>query len=205
MAFQSLGPAELRKRIGQLEDAIARQTSSLRQMHHFLIAYRQRLHQTATFPVLSLPAEVLSEIFVYSLPDKTDSEKKPDPTRPRAPLLLLQVCSRWKNVALSTPELWRKFAVNLNVGYDAAEALDALATRSGALSLDVKLSANMQTKLSQLRDFLEILDRHAPRIETLLWKLQPLETFHSELPRLRNLIIDVEFDEVVSFSRAPQV
>ncbi|KAJ6465006.1 hypothetical protein C8R45DRAFT_1174334, partial [Mycena sanguinolenta] len=54
------------------------------------------------YPVLSLPTEILSRIFIECLP--SDGEVRPSSRR--APLLLMRVCRLWKDIALSTCQLW---------------------------------------------------------------------------------------------------
>ncbi|KAJ7633162.1 hypothetical protein FB45DRAFT_745848, partial [Roridomyces roridus] len=74
---------------------------------------REKLHQELAhykYPVLTLPTEITSEIFIQFLP--------PYPARPaivgkRSPSFLLRICRTWRNVALSTPALW--CAVRLHI------------------------------------------------------------------------------------------
>ncbi|KAJ7111723.1 hypothetical protein C8R44DRAFT_583083, partial [Mycena epipterygia] len=54
------------------------------------------------YPVLSLPTEIASHIFVACLP--SDGFVRPSPSKP--PLTLAQVCSLWRDIALSTCDLW---------------------------------------------------------------------------------------------------
>ncbi|KAJ7161461.1 hypothetical protein C8R43DRAFT_1105101 [Mycena crocata] len=60
--------------------------------------------------ILTLPPELLSEIFLHCLPD--DEFISPDITT--APLLLCGVCRRFRNVALGTPELWSSLNMNFS-------------------------------------------------------------------------------------------
>ncbi|KAJ6556844.1 hypothetical protein DFH09DRAFT_890059, partial [Mycena vulgaris] len=55
-----------------------------------------------SYPVLSLPPEITSKIFVMSLPPDRWTEPSPHP----APLLLAQICREWRSISLDTPELW---------------------------------------------------------------------------------------------------
>ncbi|KAJ7165735.1 hypothetical protein C8R46DRAFT_900433, partial [Mycena filopes] len=55
-----------------------------------------------TYPVLTLPNEITSRIFPTCLP--TDGPVRPMPHT--APLLLAQICRHWRDVALSSCELW---------------------------------------------------------------------------------------------------
>lgn len=57
-----------------------------------------------------LPAELLSQIFIAAYPSSTYI-----PIQPRSsPLVLCQVCSRWRTVALATPELWTDVILRLS-------------------------------------------------------------------------------------------
>ncbi|KAJ7902995.1 hypothetical protein B0H13DRAFT_2513053 [Mycena leptocephala] len=53
-------------------------------------------------PVLELPYELTTKIFIYCLP--FHRRVRPEPTQ--APLQLSQICNHWRAVALATPELW---------------------------------------------------------------------------------------------------
>ncbi|KAJ7208333.1 hypothetical protein GGX14DRAFT_319385, partial [Mycena pura] len=54
------------------------------------------------YPILTLPPEITSRIFVHCLPHH--GRVRPSPRS--APLVLTQVCGQWRAVALSTGELW---------------------------------------------------------------------------------------------------
>ena len=51
-----------------------------------------------------LPTEILANIFVETLPD--DALEKSQPNVRISPMLLCQVCSRWRSIALQLPRLW---------------------------------------------------------------------------------------------------
>ncbi|KAJ6537384.1 hypothetical protein DFH09DRAFT_930847, partial [Mycena vulgaris] len=53
------------------------------------------------YPVSTLPNEIISEIFVHSLPDRAEGA----PSGAKAPLLLAQICHKWREIVLSTPSL----------------------------------------------------------------------------------------------------
>ncbi|TDL26488.1 hypothetical protein BD410DRAFT_783536 [Rickenella mellea] len=61
-----------------------------------------------------IPPEVLSEIFSLCLP--TDGLPRPHPFE--APLLLCQICSVFRTVALSSPKLWASISINRNRARD---------------------------------------------------------------------------------------
>ncbi|KAJ7501054.1 hypothetical protein B0H11DRAFT_2375129 [Mycena galericulata] len=56
-----------------------------------------------TYPILSLPPEITAEIFLNCTPP--GSMLRPSPST--APLLLAQICRPWRQIALTTPELWQ--------------------------------------------------------------------------------------------------
>ncbi|KAJ7794143.1 hypothetical protein B0H14DRAFT_2923878 [Mycena olivaceomarginata] len=71
------------------------------------IAHRQL--NTIRDPVERLPLEISSEIFLQCLPSSESSGSTvfpPKPHRLTAPMLLLNICNAWTDVALSTPALW---------------------------------------------------------------------------------------------------
>ncbi|KAJ7131164.1 hypothetical protein C8R44DRAFT_592305, partial [Mycena epipterygia] len=54
------------------------------------------------YPVITVPYEIIALIFVHCLP--ADGRVKPSPHA--APLLLAQICSAWREIALRTRQLW---------------------------------------------------------------------------------------------------
>jgi hypothetical protein len=56
------------------------------------------------YPVLTLPNEVVSHIFLKALPRYP---KAPPLSGPFSPTSLGQICCEWRAIALSTPMLWR--------------------------------------------------------------------------------------------------
>ncbi|KAJ7661907.1 hypothetical protein DFH06DRAFT_1325231 [Mycena polygramma] len=56
------------------------------------------------YPVLTLPSEIVSEIFIHFLPT---FPYRPPIAGKHSPTSLTQICRRWRGIALATPELWR--------------------------------------------------------------------------------------------------
>ncbi|KAK7028412.1 hypothetical protein R3P38DRAFT_2936300, partial [Favolaschia claudopus] len=52
-------------------------------------------------PISRLPLELSSQIFLQCLP-----EDPPKPAAHSVPMLLLNICSAWRDIALSMPDLW---------------------------------------------------------------------------------------------------
>ncbi|KAJ7457074.1 hypothetical protein FB451DRAFT_1098473 [Mycena latifolia] len=56
---------------------------------------------STTYPILELPTEIMTEIFVHCLPSQASA-----PRIDTAPLLLGRICSTWRTIVLATPALW---------------------------------------------------------------------------------------------------
>ncbi|KAJ7172875.1 hypothetical protein C8R43DRAFT_1119708 [Mycena crocata] len=63
-------------------------------------------HHHLSCIVLSIPPEIEAKIFHHCLPFS------PIPLTNEAPLLLVQVCKHWRELALSTPELWTEICLS---------------------------------------------------------------------------------------------
>jgi hypothetical protein len=59
------------------------------------------------YPILTLPVEVTSEIFLHCLPVKPGQ-----PDGRVAPMLLGQICQKWRNIAYSNPRLWAALGID---------------------------------------------------------------------------------------------
>ncbi|KAJ7223927.1 hypothetical protein C8J57DRAFT_969121, partial [Mycena rebaudengoi] len=57
------------------------------------------------YPILTLPLEITSEIFIQCLPEPPALENAHIDAL-QAPLLLLHICKEWRRIALSLPALW---------------------------------------------------------------------------------------------------
>ncbi|KAJ7176289.1 hypothetical protein C8R43DRAFT_1118807 [Mycena crocata] len=60
------------------------------------------------YPILTLPNEITSEIFLQFLPVYPIC---PPPTGLRSPTLLTHICRSWREIALATPSLWRAISL----------------------------------------------------------------------------------------------
>ncbi|KAJ6528359.1 hypothetical protein DFH09DRAFT_805574, partial [Mycena vulgaris] len=56
------------------------------------------------YPLLSRTAKILAKIFIHCLPDQPIRTPWPTPHSP--PLLLSQICRRWRETVLNTSVLW---------------------------------------------------------------------------------------------------
>ncbi|KAJ7252301.1 hypothetical protein C8J57DRAFT_1474324 [Mycena rebaudengoi] len=166
------------------------------------------------YPILTLPVEITSAIFVASLPEYP---KSPPMLGPNSPTSLAQVCRHWRAVAFGMPELWRAIQIK-RWGSCSFEILKSWLSRSGthSISLTLKKLYGHSPSFSELEDFTETIIGHCARVEhmrlviplsdDLRW-LQGLP-FH----RLRHLVITpssawTEPDALPStlFTDAPQL
>ncbi|KAF7349644.1 F-box domain-containing protein [Mycena sanguinolenta] len=168
--------------------------------------------QGVVYPILSLPTEIIARIFVECLPEKSRRRF----SRKHAPLLLMRVCRRWRDIAVSTSELWTFLHIRcLNV----SPSSDKTMVRHGALSTPSLCRA--QSRLLSLIVYLdrkfwegrevhddisgaEALDISAilPRLERLdiglsAEKTQLLTSWNTPFPQLRCLSLSSS-DSVLS-------
>ncbi|KAJ6510814.1 hypothetical protein C8R45DRAFT_755144, partial [Mycena sanguinolenta] len=103
---------ELRARVEEFSDQITAQKSQyntlLKKLEQDKSLAQRRLNE-AVDPVARLPLELSSQIFTQTLPSRCF----PTPTSRDAPLLLT-VCNSWTAIALSTPLLWTRIAIELS-------------------------------------------------------------------------------------------
>ncbi|KAJ7130922.1 hypothetical protein C8R46DRAFT_1141468 [Mycena filopes] len=68
------------------------------------------------YRVENLPHELTAEIFLQCLPSPSELSHphKHHPTKSTAPLVFLEVCRAWRNVALATPRLWADLQLDLD-------------------------------------------------------------------------------------------
>ncbi|KAH8100449.1 hypothetical protein DFH11DRAFT_1525070 [Phellopilus nigrolimitatus] len=114
--------------------------------------------------------ELLSLVFIFCLP----SRPSPRPTFESAPLLLIQVCKRWRDVALSTPRLWASLELKAEHSKLKSEAIEQCHSvlrlwtrRSGAVPLSLVIMlpvhADDDKALVSLRDLVSTSLAHCRR------------------------------------------
>ncbi|KAF7334536.1 F-box domain-containing protein [Mycena venus] len=93
----------LEKSIHALEKNLSEKRRSLRALRSEHALTQDRLDAN-TYPVLTLPNEIISDIFVHVLPVYPLC---PQLSGPLSPNFLTQICRKWRQIALHTPTLWR--------------------------------------------------------------------------------------------------
>ncbi|KAF7349232.1 F-box domain-containing protein [Mycena sanguinolenta] len=145
-----------------------------------------------TYPVLTLPPEIVAEIFAHWLPNYPEC---PPPRGILSPLLLCQICRQWRMIALSTPILWRAISVELRRGDSEkrlAAELELLKTwlkRSGDCPLSISLAHSRNITHRLVPQFLRAIVAHRQRWEhvDLLMPFEYMHLIHGNMPLLRNL------------------
>ncbi|KAJ7490877.1 hypothetical protein FB451DRAFT_1124443, partial [Mycena latifolia] len=152
--------AELEGHIDQLSADIARQKEVLKNLEQRKSAAQRQLNALRD-PVACLPVDISSEIFIQCLIPSSSA-----PRAQHAPLLLLDVCNAWTNIALSTPALWA--VIHLAQPMSNPESL--LCTwleRAGNRALSISLPTPLSTDI-------------AAAIGSHVHQLQDLRIFHDE-------------------------
>ncbi|KAK7022331.1 hypothetical protein R3P38DRAFT_1116629 [Favolaschia claudopus] len=107
-------------------------------------------------PIAHLPLEISSEIFILCLPERP--EVKPT----LSPLLFLQICRSWRDIALSTPSLWSRIYCGRLAGV-AAHNLHLWLSRAKTLPLTITISLPEDATAA----IPTVLKKHAPQTKNL--------------------------------------
>ncbi|KAJ7682983.1 hypothetical protein B0H17DRAFT_1074881 [Mycena rosella] len=106
------------------------------------------------YPVLTLPVEIVDEIFLHCLPilphpdgsSWTWACESLPPATNEVPLLLSSICSAWRAIALSSPSLWTSLALHFEsvpsysqASHDRASLCQTWLSRSRELPLHLSL------------------------------------------------------------------
>ncbi|KAF8961064.1 hypothetical protein BDZ97DRAFT_2077059 [Flammula alnicola] len=112
-----------------------------------------------------LPSEIASYIFtlyVESVNDRLLSEEPYDKADSSPPLLLAAVCKTWREIALTTPQLWASaniFLRNSDLRGSQAELVKQWLDRSGQLPLSISLTTDVPDRHRvQEESFLPLFD-----------------------------------------------
>ncbi|KAF8629914.1 hypothetical protein AX15_003192 [Amanita polypyramis BW_CC] len=131
------------------------------------------------FPIHRLPREILAEIFIKCLPDaKLETLWT---SKSFAPILLCNICSSWRELAVATPHLWSTLGISIR-----DSALDKLTAvhvtnkwleRSGTLPLTLRLKHNpfvpfLNPRPVLVKAILSVFANHASRWEDVALYLE---------------------------------
>ncbi|KAJ6602874.1 hypothetical protein DFH09DRAFT_1470974 [Mycena vulgaris] len=141
------------------------------------------------YPVLTLPNEITSEIFLRFLPSPPE---RPFPFGLLTPTFLCQICRQWRDLALSTPALWSAIDLNLEEGRRYPQKLAILRAwlqRSKNCPLSVALRCSQYFHVAGTAAFVEALVLHSARWAdmVLMFPFQKLGLIQGDKPRLRKV------------------
>ncbi|KAJ7025377.1 hypothetical protein C8F04DRAFT_1128787 [Mycena alexandri] len=132
---------ELQARIDAISADIDRQKNILKQLERSKSALQRQLNNIRD-PVARLPLELSSEIFLHCLPRAPSLTPQ---VHTVAPLLLLQICNGWTDIALSTPTLWATIRMGLEA--PGVELLEVWLQRAHNCGLSISLLSTLQDRL----------------------------------------------------------
>ncbi|KAJ7092114.1 hypothetical protein C8R43DRAFT_1049929 [Mycena crocata] len=139
----------LRKRLDELDRLISQHEISPQELQDERAAVKLEI-DNFVYPILTLPAEISAELFLWTL----DDDQRPHSLTP--PLSLLGVCREWRALALSVPALWDRVA---EVEF---QGITTWFSRAGSRPLSLNLIIGETTP--HLRS---LISRHASRLQSL--------------------------------------
>ncbi|KAJ7780989.1 hypothetical protein B0H16DRAFT_603789 [Mycena metata] len=194
----------LRARYSELAWAIANQQTLLNAMMARLQELQTRL-DSIVYPVLSLPPEITSGIFLHCTPegyrDVVDTSF--------APLLPMHVCRAWRQVAISTPALWTTFHVT-GASRSLPETAKVWFERARQLPLSVSLYQSVLPPGRVIDEFLATFRQHSESIHSLELDtsrdgFRRIDTHLLDFTRLRNLSLRLLLGEDEAFDHAIEI
>ncbi|KAJ7171021.1 hypothetical protein C8R46DRAFT_1087510 [Mycena filopes] len=144
------------------------------------------------YPILTLPNEIVSEIFLHFLPVYPAC---PPLYGRLSPTNLTRICREWRAVALATPALWRAFRVDA-AHFTQVQTVETWLSISRSYPTSLEVHANVDEDPEA--EVLLALARHRARWEHLKLHCSSLSRlyllgFENPTPLLRHL--DLAFDD----------
>ncbi|KAJ7629771.1 hypothetical protein DFH06DRAFT_709907 [Mycena polygramma] len=180
-----------RARVAELELEILQLESSISQLRRAQSQVQQRLH-SYKYPVLTLPGELVSEIFVHVLPPRPDF---PQLAGLLSPTPLTQICRKWREIALGTPRLWSALS---SFDYDQDEwelrIFKLWLKRSGSSPLSIRVDTERMWGKKKL---VAAVLPHRARCQYLTIDLEAVDLrriLDAPMPLLRHLELMVNQD-----------
>ncbi|KAJ6485309.1 hypothetical protein C8R47DRAFT_536312 [Mycena vitilis] len=166
----------------------------------------QTLFDSSTYPVLTLPSEVISEIFVHFLP--------PYPNCPplkgnESPTCITHICHKWREIALATPLLWRAIPTSVFFFQRRRHIVDVWVKRSRCCPLSIQIqNFNQQRNHGYIPELRSMLAAHHTRLEYLeLFQVAlDLVPVNEPMPLLLHLDLNlVPTNEFLIFAPVPRL
>ncbi|KAJ6481853.1 hypothetical protein C8R45DRAFT_313508 [Mycena sanguinolenta] len=182
-AEKAIAQERLDARVAELKAQVLDLECSIADLQTEKAMVQQRLD---SYPVLTLPDEIIAEIFVRFLPSYPIC---PPFVGPLSPISLTHICHRWRAVALATPTLWKaiEFRYSYNFECPAFPLAGAWLSRSGSCPLSISI---LRANSTNLPDILSAIVPHRARWEHLKLGINAeslLHLFGGPMPLLRHL------------------
>ncbi|KIM37874.1 hypothetical protein M413DRAFT_13072 [Hebeloma cylindrosporum] len=174
-------------------------------------------HRVMVAPVLEIPPEILSHIFILTLPNRVEWHEIKRSSLKRS-MTLARVNRHWRNVAVSTPQLWTTILIDeksfpkLDVAHDAEEICmpKLFLQRSGMCPLSLSVHTKEYNE-EILATVVPLAERwHRITLDTPMRMLVSLSPIYNRLPLLRTLefktthwTIGTNPNHLTFFSNAP--
>ncbi|KAJ7483507.1 hypothetical protein FB451DRAFT_1555457 [Mycena latifolia] len=192
--------SKLGTRLADVENEISRLRDQLQKLEKERASLSRSLAQNNAVlsPLRRMPTELLGEIFSWTLPSVSEALNWPRFQAQHSPWVLTQVCRRWRAVALSTPSLWSRIAINFD--FEHANPLSKIKAQiERANKLKIHFCGNKKPSRQQIEIFCH-LAVHCSRWEELSIRLTPtilplFASLRNHFPLLRRLIIAWEGPE----------
>ncbi|KAJ7223919.1 hypothetical protein C8J57DRAFT_1731382 [Mycena rebaudengoi] len=178
--------AELRIQLSEVDELITQQKRALEELEARHTSIRLQLDCVA-YPVLTLPFEITSEIFIHCLPERPspiiDRHDELPAAALEAPILLLRICKEWRRIALAVPALWSTLQLSLDIDSEEmgmariaslgisslVDSYDAWLARACARPLSLGFSGCLEDNLDHA---VTILTRYAPQLQRIELELE---------------------------------
>ncbi|KAJ6551412.1 hypothetical protein B0H19DRAFT_1378152 [Mycena capillaripes] len=152
-----------------------------------------------SFPVLMLPNEIVSEIFLHFPPPYPLC---PPLTGRYSPNSLTHICRKWREIALATPALWRAICFSLyDPEFDVSCAkkvhiFNSWLSRSRYFPLSIEIEGFPAADEGYISQVVAAASLHCARWEHLQLHLSPshLSTIKGPMPLLRYLDLVLSLD-----------
>ncbi|KAK7018491.1 F-box domain-containing protein [Favolaschia claudopus] len=198
--------AEDRARLAELDSQILELELAFATLRSQRSVVKERL-DTYKYPVLTLPNEVIADIFVHFIPEYPAC---PPLGGSQSPLLLTRICRLWREIAHATPKLWRAVSLPIRNPFPL-DPKNIWLSRAGFFPLAIRMNeTDGHYDVDEWSLFAAILP-YRLRCEYLELRLGYdvvyLASLESDFPLLKHL--DLEFDEEpddkIEFSSVPML
>ncbi|KAJ7918135.1 hypothetical protein B0H13DRAFT_301159 [Mycena leptocephala] len=135
------------------------------------------------YPVLTLPNEIVSEIFIHFLPIYPLC---PPASGPYSPTLLTRICHKWREIALANPLLWRAILLSNDIPREhQLHMCKTWLSRARACPLSIHIDDNNDPM--PVSEIFAALSTHCAYWEHLKVKASFLPAIEFQTPFLRHL------------------